>query len=298
MLCLISKWVSTVCTFFTDDTAIWATQVLEALSTCQTLFLCWRNFTEAFRKQFETIDEAGDALTAIEELWQGKKPHAGRTNLSDEDKQICFKKHLSTYIKDRLSETDRKVSTLKNLIKVATKIDKRKRERDTERQLEQGRSTAPTSMLTHSAQFQLAPSITVLFQARDFNAMVINGTMNRKTLDKWRRVMAGQCFDYGAKDYVIQACLSCRAICQFCHKVGHTQAVCRSWYLGQAVTAAATASMGVPYTSPLSLPVPAAATPATVATTSMVSAADAALAALVQQIASLKAQVYNITGDF
>lgn len=73
-------------------------------------------FITAFYTQFETVDEAGDTLTALEQLWQGTKTvpdytalfkqHAGRTRLSDDDKLIRYRKHLSTFIKDRLAETD------------------------------------------------------------------------------------------------------------------------------------------------------------------------------------------------
>lgn len=67
-------------------------------------------FTTTFWTRFETVDKTGDALTVLEQLWQGTKTvqdytvifkqHAGHTKLSDDDKLIYYWKHLSTFIKD------------------------------------------------------------------------------------------------------------------------------------------------------------------------------------------------------
>lgn len=112
-------------------------------------------FVTAFRMWFETVDEAGDALMALEQLWQGTKTvqdytalfkqHAGHMKLSDDDKLIRYRKHLSIFIKDRLAETDRVHNTFDTIVTVATNIDKQHCERMAEKAREAGRSAPSTS---------------------------------------------------------------------------------------------------------------------------------------------------------
>lgn len=107
-------------------------------------------FVTAFRTWFGMVDEAGDALTALEQLWQGTKmvqdytalfkQHTSRTKLSDDDKLIRYRKHLSTFIKDRLAETNRVHNTFDTIVAVATDIDKHHRECLAEKACEAGHS--------------------------------------------------------------------------------------------------------------------------------------------------------------
>lgn len=80
------------------------------------------------------IDEVGNTLTALEQLWQGTKTvqdyivlfkqHASRIRLSDDNKLIRYWKHLSTFIKNRLAETNRVHNIFNITVTVATDIDK------------------------------------------------------------------------------------------------------------------------------------------------------------------------------
>lgn len=97
-------------------------------------FVDYSAFVTAFCTQFETVDEAEDVLTALEQLWQGTKivqdytalfkQHIDRTRLSDDDKLIRYRKHLSMFIKDRLAETDCVHNMFDTIVTVATDIDK------------------------------------------------------------------------------------------------------------------------------------------------------------------------------
>lgn len=52
------------------------------------------------------------------------KQHAHHTKLSDDDKLIHYQKHLSTFIKDRLAETNRVHNMFDTIVTVVTNIDK------------------------------------------------------------------------------------------------------------------------------------------------------------------------------
>lgn len=117
------------------DAADWATSIVKGMETLTPPFTDYLAFVTAFCTQFETVVEAGDALTALEQLWQGTKTvqdytalfkqHAGCMRLSDDDKLIRYQKHLSTFIKDRLAETDHVHNTFDTIVVIATDIDKR-----------------------------------------------------------------------------------------------------------------------------------------------------------------------------
>lgn len=61
------------------------------------------------------------------------KQHAGRTKLSDDDKLIWYRKHLSTFIKDRLAKMDRVHNMFDTIVTVAMDIDKRHQEQMAEK---------------------------------------------------------------------------------------------------------------------------------------------------------------------
>lgn len=119
-------------------------------------------------------------LTALEQLWQGTKmvqdytalfkQHPSRTQLSDDDKLIQYRKHLSTFIKDRLAETNRVHNTFDTIVTVAIDINKQHRKRMAEKAQKASCSTPSTSLKplgSHQAS---------LFQqhSADPNAMDIN----------------------------------------------------------------------------------------------------------------------------
>lgn len=102
------------------------------------------------------------------------KQHTDCTRLSDDDKLIRCCKHLSTFIKDRLTETDRVHNTFDTIVTIATDIDKHHRERMAEKAREAGCSALSTS-LKPSGSHQASP-----FQqySADPNAMDISaGTL-------------------------------------------------------------------------------------------------------------------------
>lgn len=108
--------------------------IVEGMKTLTPPFADYPAFVTAFHMRLETVDKVGDVLTALEQLWQGTKTvqdymvlfkqHAGRIRLSNDNKLICYQKHLSTFIKDRLAETDRVHNTFDTIVTVATNIDK------------------------------------------------------------------------------------------------------------------------------------------------------------------------------
>lgn len=142
-------------------------------------FVDYPAFVMAFCTRFETVDEAGNTLTALEQLWQRTKTvqnytalfkqHAGRTHLSDEDKLIRYQKHLSTFIKDWLAETDHVHNMFDTIVTVTTNIDKWHWERMAEKTREASRSALSTSSKPSGAH-QASP----FQQAADSNAMNIS----------------------------------------------------------------------------------------------------------------------------
>lgn len=122
-------WIITVCSFLEGDTTDWVTSIIKGMETLMPPFTDYLAFVTAFRMWFETVDEAGNMLTALKQLWQGTKTvqnytvlfkqHAGRIRLSDDDKLIRYWKHLSTFIKNRLAETDQVHNTFDTIIAMA-----------------------------------------------------------------------------------------------------------------------------------------------------------------------------------
>lgn len=201
-------------------------------------------FVTAFHTRFKTVDEAGDMLTALKQLWQGTKmvqdytalfkQHIGCMRLSDDDKLIQYRKHLSTFIKDRLAETDRVHNTFNMIVAVATDIDKRHRERMAEKAREASRS-APSTSSKPSGSHQVSP-----FQQHSANPDTMDistgtsGSSNSKTREDWRKALCSKCYGCGSDEHIIaKGRPSKRTICQWCKKAGHTSAVCMTRYLGR-----------------------------------------------------------------
>ena len=69
------------------------------------------------------------------------KQYADHTQLSNVDREVHYKGHLSSYIKDRLAESERAQGTFAELEKAVLDIDARYRERQAEKAREQGRSS-------------------------------------------------------------------------------------------------------------------------------------------------------------
>ena len=271
--------------------ADWATNVVEGMEKTPPAYTTYADFITDFRSRFETVDEAGDALTALNQLWMGKKTaqeyttmfkqHGDRTTLSDADKFIRYKAHLSSYIKDRLSELPSAPTTFNDLVTKVTDIDKRHRERLAEKARDGDRVTfhapAPNRSHTHTTPFQQV----------DPDAMDISATTgNGRTRDDWRRAMRGKCYGCGATEHQSAACQHKRAICQWCMKPGHTSLVCMTRFLGKARVSGNAQS------------VKASTTDSPANNNGAPAASEDATAALARQIAELNKQLINITGDF
>lgn len=237
-------WIITACSFLEGDTEDWVTSIVEGMETLMPPFADYPAFITVFRIQFKTVDEASNALTALKQLWQGTKmvqdytmlfkQHAGHTKLSNDDKLIRYKKHLFTFIKDRLTETNRVHNIFDTIVAVAMDIDKHHCECLAEKAREAGHSTPTPSSLKSSLESHQTP--TQLFPSfADPNAMDISaGTSgNGKTRKDWRKALCGKCYGCSSDKYTIaKGCPSKRAICQWCKKAGHTLAICMTWYLG------------------------------------------------------------------
>ena len=114
--------MSSCLTFLTGEVALWATLIIDQLNNAGTPFPSWNDFVAAFRARFETVDMAGDAFVALDNLYQGTKTAAEytalfkqyveRTGLSDEDLRKRYCKHLTSYLKDWLADSERDQSTL------------------------------------------------------------------------------------------------------------------------------------------------------------------------------------------
>lgn len=159
------------------------------------------------------------------------KQHVGRTKLSDDNTLIRYRKHLFTFIKDRLAETDHVYNTFDTIVTVATDINKWHWEWMAEKAREAGRSAFSTSSKP-SGSHQASP-----FQhfadpdTMDISAS-ISGSGNGKTREDWRKALYGECYSCGSDEHMIaKGCPSKRAICQWYKKAGHSSAVCMTRYL-------------------------------------------------------------------
>lgn len=278
---------------------------MKEIETLTPPFADYPAFVIAFQTWFETVDEAGDALMALEQLWQGTKTvqdytalfkqHAGCTRLSDDNKLIRYRKHLSTFIKDRLAETDWAHNTFNTIVAVATDIDKRHRERLAEKAREAGRSAPiPSSSKSPSGSHQ---TLTHLFQSpANPNAIDISAgsSSNGKTREDWRKAMRGKCYGYGSDKHTIaKGCPSKRAICQWCKKAGYTLAVCMTRHIGRLRND----GPPQPYAVHAST-IPEASGSTTTLSGSASTARGEDVAAMVRQIAELNKSLMEIRGNF
>lgn len=161
---------------------------------------------------------------AIEQLWQGTKmvqdymalfkQHTDRTKLSEDDKLICYRKHLSTFIKNRLAEIDCVYNTFDIIITVTTDIDKRHQEWIVEKAQEASHS-APTTLSKPLGSHQVSP-----FQhSADPDTMDISastsGSGNGKTRENWRKALHGKCYGCRSDEHTIAKGYPSKcAICQ------------------------------------------------------------------------------------
>ena len=128
------KWIRATLSYLQDDAVIWASPMMEEFTTRHAPFgEQWDVFHEQFKAWFKTVDEAVDAKERLYVLWQDTltvpeyavlfKELMACTRYSQADLRDCFYEHLSAQIKDKLVHTARPISTLDELITVASNID-------------------------------------------------------------------------------------------------------------------------------------------------------------------------------
>lgn len=78
-------WIIMAYLFLEEDATDWATNIIEGMETLMPPFTDYPVFVTAFHTRFEIVDEAGNALTALEQLWQGIK--------MVQDYTVLFKQH-------------------------------------------------------------------------------------------------------------------------------------------------------------------------------------------------------------
>ena len=128
------EWIRAALSYLQDDASIWASPAMEEFATGGVPFSGqWETFRKHFKARFETVDEAVNAKEKLRVLWQDTftvseyaalfKELMARTGYSSADLRDRFYEHLSTCIKDELVHTARPISTLDELIMVASDID-------------------------------------------------------------------------------------------------------------------------------------------------------------------------------
>lgn len=235
-----AAWIQASLSHLSKEAAIWATPYMEELAAGRTPFDSdWDKFVAAFKLRFETADEAVEAKEALRTLFQGSKtvPEytarfqevAPRTGYSEADLRDRFYEHLATRVKDELVHTERPTKTLIDLIKVASDIDTRVRQRATEKAREQGKAPPVSSnrTFTFSAPAPTTPS-------RDPNAMDVDASRmgNGKSRFDYLRWMTGKCFGCGATDHTKAQGNHSREICGHCNRLGHKEEVCQDKFMG------------------------------------------------------------------
>lgn len=78
-------WIIIACSFLEGDATNWVTSIVKGIETLMPPFADYPAFITTFHTWFEMVDEAGDALTALEQLWQGTK--------TVQDYTALFKQH-------------------------------------------------------------------------------------------------------------------------------------------------------------------------------------------------------------
>jgi len=126
-----------------DDASVWAALAMEEFADGGVPFNDnWQRFRTQFKARFKTVDEAVDAKEKLRVLWQDSstvpeyaalfKEAMARTGYSSADLRDHFYEHFSTRIKDELVHTAHPISTLDELVMVASDLDIRLRQRRAE----------------------------------------------------------------------------------------------------------------------------------------------------------------------
>jgi hypothetical protein len=245
------EWIRAALSYLQGDAAIWALPTMEEFANGGVPFQSqWETFCDQFKVRFETVNEAVDAKEKLRTLWQDTssvleyaalfKQLMARTGYSSGDLRDRFYEHLTTRIKDELVHTARPISTLDDLITVASDIDVRVRQRHAERDREKRRVGTATRITTSQSPLPNPPFAT---PASDPNAMDVDAT---HTHEEFMRKMHGKCFGCGSSLHTKKDGNHDRDLCSYCKRVGHREVVCMDKFTGwpKSQKAAATGEGG------------------------------------------------------
>jgi hypothetical protein len=233
----LQKWITACLSYLKEDAAIWATLALKELRKGQDPYSGdWQKFEEVSKLRFETADELHDTCEYIKALFQGTstlaeykakfEEHKDCTGFSDPDLQECFYDHLTPYMKDLLSNTERAKETYNRLVATCMVLDQHWQDCKIEQARERARAPLPGSVPAHTA----APAPCFTMPVWDPNTMDINAAKtggNGKTLEDYNKFMSGCCYGCGDRGHVKKDSNHRGNLCGHCTKIGHRKEVCQ-----------------------------------------------------------------------
>ena len=232
------EWIRAALSYLQDDASIWASLAMEEFATRGVPFSGrWETFREHFKARFETVDEAVNAKEKLRVLWQDTfmvpkyaalfKELMACTGYSSADLRDRFYKHLSTRIKDELVHTARPISTLDELIMVASDIDVQVCQHCAKRDREKKRSGVGTRMTSTQNLPSNSPFVSL---AAEPTAMDVDAT---RTRNEFMRRMHGKCFGCRSATHSRKDSSHEHNLCAYCKRVRHREVVCMDKFLGK-----------------------------------------------------------------
>ena len=230
------EWICAALSYLQEDTSIWASLAMEEFANGGVPFgNQWETFREHFKARFETVDEAIDAKEKLQILWQDSstvpeyaalfKELMAHTGYSSSDLRDRFYEHLSTRIKDELIHTARPITTLNELVIVASDIDIRIRQRRAERDRKRKCSGVGTGTTATSAPL---PNTLFVSPTAEPAAMDVDATRTRK---EFMRQMHRKCFGCGSAMHTKKDGGHDCNLCAYCKRVGHRDTICMDKFL-------------------------------------------------------------------
>jgi hypothetical protein len=235
-------WITSFLSFMEGPAAQWALPHLNKIEkhasdrTSEFPFtvnheVLWSHCVDAFKQRFLPADEKSEAKRLIQNLKQTKgvaeyaavfQEIAARTGFSDGDLMERFYIGLKDEIKDGLV-TIRIIQdpeTLEELIKQASMLDQRFKERRGER----------PQFGNYKAKTTSDPYAMDIDATRTFGR---NQTGNGKTREDYQKAMAGRCYGCGSKEHIKAQGNHGGLTCSYCRRKGHSQNVCQDKFMGR-----------------------------------------------------------------
>ena len=233
-----AEWIRAALSFLENDAAVWAVPAMEDFANGVLPFGgIWDYFREQFKARFESADEMVDAKEKLRVLWQDGstvpeyaaqfKQLMTRTGYSSADLRDRFYEHLTSKIKDELVHSARATTTLDELVRVATDIDTRVRQRRAEKEREKKRTMINSESTITPTPFVNSPPNA---QVADPVAMNIDAT---RTREEFMRQMRGKCFGCGSAAHTKKDGHHECDLCAYCKRPGHREGVCMDKFLGR-----------------------------------------------------------------